>query len=151
MRVALCVTQKSLLHTAVVAVGILEPKTHLGPVFLEVKKLFGVEGSTSLPMEKRERELEHHLLHTNIYGLRWRLFCARCLYLQPYELHCILILHPTLDEGQGHQHRSSGRRGEPDTHTGRGESNSRNSQGRLAVGEDKRMRQRSESSRGAAE
>lgn len=56
----------SLLHTAVVAVGILEPQTHFGSVFLEVKKLFGVEGSTSL---------------------------------QPYELHSILILHPTLNEG----------------------------------------------------
>ena len=49
MRIVLRVTVKSLLHTAVVAVGILEPQTHLGPVFLEVKKLFGVEGSTSLP------------------------------------------------------------------------------------------------------
>lgn len=48
----------SLLHTAVVAVGILEPQTHFGSVFLEVKKLFGVEGSTSLPMEKHRREKE---------------------------------------------------------------------------------------------
>lgn len=43
----------SLLHTAVVAVGILEPQTHFGSVFLEVKKLFGVEGSTSLPTKSR--------------------------------------------------------------------------------------------------
>lgn len=38
-----------LLHAAVVAVGILEPQTHLGSVFLEVKKLSGVKGSASLP------------------------------------------------------------------------------------------------------
>lgn len=37
-----------LLHAAVVAV-LFEPQTHFGSVFLEVKKLFGVEGSTSLP------------------------------------------------------------------------------------------------------
>lgn len=43
----------SLLHTAVVAIGILEPQTHFGSVFLEVKKLFGVEGSTSLPIRSR--------------------------------------------------------------------------------------------------
>lgn len=35
------------------AVGILEPQTHFGSVFLEVKKLFGVEGSTSLPTKSR--------------------------------------------------------------------------------------------------
>lgn len=64
----------SLLHTAVVAVGILESQTHFGSVFLEVKKLFGVEGSTSL---------------------------------LPYELHSILVPHPTLNEGQGHQDWSS--------------------------------------------
>ena len=56
VRMVLRVTVKSLLHTAVVAVGIFEPQTHLGPVFLEVKKLFGVEGSTSLPERERGRE-----------------------------------------------------------------------------------------------
>lgn len=44
----------SLLHAAVVAVGILEPQTHFGSVFLEVKKLFGVEGSTSLSVKTRK-------------------------------------------------------------------------------------------------
>lgn len=44
----------SLLHAAVVAIGIFEPQTHFGSVFLEVKKLFGVEGSTSLPKKKAE-------------------------------------------------------------------------------------------------
>lgn len=48
---------ESLLHAAVVAVGILEPQTHFGSVFLEVKKLFGVEGSTSLPVESRGMRL----------------------------------------------------------------------------------------------
>lgn len=48
----------NLLHTAVVAVGILEPQTHFGSVFLEVKKLFGVEGSTSLPMNSRGKRLK---------------------------------------------------------------------------------------------
>lgn len=42
-----------LLHAAVVAVGILEPQTHLGSVFLEVKKLSGVKGSASLPAKEK--------------------------------------------------------------------------------------------------
>lgn len=46
-----------LLHAAVVAVGILEPQTHLGPVFLEVKKLSGVKGSTSLPRKADKTKL----------------------------------------------------------------------------------------------
>lgn len=44
-----------LLHAAVVAV-IFEPQTHFGSVFLEVKKLFGVEGSTSLPTGNKKQE-----------------------------------------------------------------------------------------------
>lgn len=34
--------------------AILAPQTHFGSVFLEVKKLFGVEGSTSLPVKTRK-------------------------------------------------------------------------------------------------
>lgn len=56
----------SLLHTAVVAIGILEPQTHFGSVFLEVKKLFGVEGSTSLPM-KSKGEKEGQTIKTDIH------------------------------------------------------------------------------------
>lgn len=50
-----------LLHAAVVAVGILELQTHFGSVFLEVKKLFGVEGSASLPVlgQKRKRRAKN--------------------------------------------------------------------------------------------
>ena len=44
----------SLLHTAGTVV-IFEPQTHFGSVFLEVKKLFGVEGSTSFPVVSREQ------------------------------------------------------------------------------------------------
>lgn len=51
-----------LLHAAVVAVGILEPQTHLGSVFLEVKKLFGVKGSTSLPVREGQGRAEGRLL-----------------------------------------------------------------------------------------
>ena len=38
------------------AVGVFEPQAHLGPILLQVEKLFGVEGSTSLPGGGRERE-----------------------------------------------------------------------------------------------
>ena len=48
-------TDVSLLHAAVVAVVILEPQPHFRSVFLEVKKLFGVEGSTSLPVEEEDK------------------------------------------------------------------------------------------------
>jgi len=63
-----------LLHTAVVAVGILELQTHLGSVFLEVEKLFGVEGSTSLPAGGRgEHEYNniHRAQHRKHYGHYW--------------------------------------------------------------------------------
>lgn len=46
---------EELLHAAVVAVGVLEAQTHLGSVLLEVEKLFGVEGSASLPAEEKGR------------------------------------------------------------------------------------------------
>lgn len=46
----------SLLHAAVVAIVILEPQTHFGPVFLEVKKLFGVKGSTSPPVKSKGKK-----------------------------------------------------------------------------------------------
>ena len=51
-------TDEPLLHAAVVAVVILEPQPHFRSVFLEVKKLFGVEGSTSLPVEKQRGKKE---------------------------------------------------------------------------------------------
>lgn len=46
----------SLLHTAVGAVVILEAQTHFRSVLLEVKKLFGVEGSTSLPVKSTNKD-----------------------------------------------------------------------------------------------
>lgn len=51
----------TLLDAAVVAVGILEPQTHLGSVFLQVKKLLGVERATSLP-EGREGKQQSGLI-----------------------------------------------------------------------------------------
>lgn len=46
------VLHAALLDAAVVTVGVLEPQTHLRSVFFEVKKLFGVKGSTSLPRNR---------------------------------------------------------------------------------------------------
>lgn len=48
----------ALLDTAAVTVGVLEPQTHLRSVFFEVKKLFGVEGSTSLPRNRNQTLLQ---------------------------------------------------------------------------------------------
>lgn len=57
-----------LLHTAVVAVGILEPQTHLGSVFLEVKKLSGVKGSASLPAKAEKTAGRQINVRKKLYG-----------------------------------------------------------------------------------
>lgn len=82
-----------LLDAAVVTISILEPQAHLRSVLFEVKQLFGVEGSTSLPEKQNqyrmrgEPEKEWHQLN-----------CLVCFeYALSYKLHRILIFHPALD------------------------------------------------------
>lgn len=72
----------SLLHTAVVAIGILEPQTHFGSIFLEVKKLFGVKGSTSLPM-KSKWEKKGQKIKTDIHKRE-----QRAHYSKHYNYYC---------------------------------------------------------------
>lgn len=75
----------SLLHAAVVAVGIFEPQTHFGSVFLEVKKLFGVEGSTSLPTKSRGQKRFSNSVKTlyEPHNLFWSLFVYLLIVLIP--------------------------------------------------------------------
>lgn len=90
----------SLLHTAVVAVGILEPQTHFGSVFLEVKELFGVEGSTSLPIKSRAQKIK-----TTPYTQHHSILRTSCLYCNDqknssafWEMHSLAFAGRELDE-----------------------------------------------------
>lgn len=102
-----------LLHAAVMVV-ILEPQAHLGSVFLKVKKLSGVKGSTPLPGSREDKST----LSQNRASMKKSCTLAnngheccdsgRCKAFWekktggdslPYELHSILILHTALNEG----------------------------------------------------
>lgn len=84
-----------LLYTAALSVGVFGAQTQFRFVVFQVEQLLWVERSTTLSDNMRETKrdsLTNYMLEQSR-----ELGEEQSLYSQSYEMHCIFILHPTLN------------------------------------------------------
>lgn len=103
-----------LLDTAVLSVGIFEAQTQFRFVVFQVEQLLGVKGSTTLPGKKVKFHSKQEGTQNNNREVFWAFtlmiqntLCEERRHSLSDEVHGILVFHPTLEQSQGHQHRSS--------------------------------------------
>lgn len=104
-----------LLDTAVLSVGIFEAQTQFRFVVFQVEQLLGVKGSSTLPGKKVRFQSKQEGTRKNKQTTASWAFtpmiqntvCEERRHSLSDEVHGILVFHPTLEQSQGHQHRSS--------------------------------------------